>query len=940
MNPPTLKSFPLALPVAALALGLAVLQPARAQTFTTDRPLQTARWGHTATLLPNGLVLIAGGLFDNDYGTGQIMRATASCELYNPATGSSTPTGAMSDAHQSHTATLLPNGRVLVAAGRKDNGYIFTKAELYDPGTGTWTDTGSLNTPRSSFTATLLPGGQVLVVGGYNGGGTHNGDEASAELYDPASETWTETTAMNYFTDSQIAILLPNGTVLVAGGGDGSGGGVTNANVFNPADQTWTNVAPMSTGRGGHAAALLQNGLVLVAGGEFGNTAEIYDPATGVWTDTGALNEGRRYPTFTLLADGQVLAIGGFPGQTTTELYDPNTAVWTIAATLHVGRTFHTATLVSGGQVVVTGGDVTDYNGPPLAAVETYNQGTLVDAALNATMLVWTSGGDASWFAETTDTHDTVSATQSGAIANNQQTWLQTTVTGPGTVTFWWQVSSESGADFLAFELDGTRLDEISGTGQDWVQQTYSIASGSHTLRWLYAKDSSISAGFDAGWLDEVVFTATTSGGPPSPGVWTLTGAMAAGRSGHTATLLSDGQVLVAGGTDQSLHTYDSAELYDPATGWWTGTRSMAEARQAFTATLLPNGKVLVAGGTPNFASYLATAELYDPGTGTWSATGTMHNPRCEHTATLLPDGKVLVAGGINASPYPSNVLTSSELYDPATERWTTSGPMTVGRYNHAVTLLPDGMVQVVGGSSADFQGRTGTTEIYNPATGIWTPSGYLPDQLVTPTATLLSTGRILVAGGESATPSPFAYLSDQAFATWMAADTMKGIHDGHTATLLPNGLVLVAGQSYPTSLFVDDSAELYEPVSAIWTLAAGMQVPRRNHTATLLLNGLVLVVGGGGNSGVLASAELYEAGNYPPFIVITSTSMTGGAFQFTWSYSPGSTHVVLSSSDLALPIADWTELGNATETSPGHFQFTDPDAVNYPQRFYRVRSP
>src|SRR5439155_1366266 len=134
-------------------------------------------------------------------------------------------------------------------------------------------------------------------------------------------------------------------------------------------------------------------------------------------------------------------------------------------------------------------------------------------------------------------------------------------------------------------------------------------------------------------------------------GRWRITGSMATAREFHTATLLPNGKVLVAGGGDGGGSTFASAELYDPATGIWTATGSIATARSAHTATLLPNGQVLVAGGTNYPIGTLASAELYDPATGIWTMTGSMATARAGHTATLLPNGQVLVAVGLNSCP-------------------------------------------------------------------------------------------------------------------------------------------------------------------------------------------------------------------------------------------------------------------------------------------------
>jgi N-acetylneuraminic acid mutarotase len=181
-----------------------------------------------------------------------------------------------------------------------------------------------------------------------------------------------------------------------------------------------------------------------------------------------------------------------------------------------------------------------------------------------------------------------------------------------------------------------------------------------------------------------------------APGRWRATGELVTARAGHTATLLPDGQVLVAGGYEGHV-TLASAELYDPATETWTATGSMATARSAHTATLLPNGQVLVAGGYNG--NSLASAQLYDPATGVWTATGSMATARYAQTATLLPNGQVLVVGGIHR-PNSNHVVKSTELYDPASGRWTATASLSPGRVAHTAILLLNGNVLVSGGIS------------------------------------------------------------------------------------------------------------------------------------------------------------------------------------------------------------------------------------------------
>jgi hypothetical protein len=1027
------------------------------QTFAvTANPMNVARWLHTATLLNDGTVLIAGGSDLADEET------LDSAEIYDPVAGTFTLLpNTLNTARVGHTATLLSNGQVLIVGGYDPNTGIISDAELYDPIAQVFIDLGDTNTPRFHQTATLLQNAQVLIAGGETDP-TPSGAYNTVEIFNP--QTWTFSplsVAMISAREGHAATLLNDGTVLITGGDLPPTGSLVTAEIYNPTSNTFTAVsAAMTRPRIFHDSVLLNGGEVLLSGGENDsgstsvalNTAELYNPTTQTFTaTTGNMTSVREHQTATLLNDGTVLEDGGTDGTNvfnTAEIY--TTSQLTGLASIAVSPAAPSVPLGSQQLLVATGtfnggstqvlssvlwsssstnvttvsADASD-NGyvttvaqgtatitataagisgstnltvpapvlvsitlspqtlaMPLGttqqfdAVGTYSDGSTQDLTSTAT---WTSSsasatvntaGLATAAAVGSSTIQASSGSQSGsATVTVGSPALVSLVLTPSTATVafgasqqyqvigtytdgssqnltssvgWFAVpattaSVSNGGLVVGLGQGNAVITAASGTIASTAALTVQapvttnpnlvsivvtpsptsipiggsqqlIATGFYSdgstqdlttsVTWFSSSTavaSITSSGLTAGIATGNSTITASSGsisGTAAVSVEAATASLNTSRYQHSATLLNDGTVLVAGGINcssvGSCSYLSSSEIYNPNSESFTNTGSLATARTA-PAVLLGNGKVLIAGGyscdaSGNCAS-LQSAEIYNPASGTFSTVGNMTVARSGHTATLLGNGKVLIAAGETCSSATScTTLSAAEVYDPVAGTFTATGSLNAARFNASAILLTSGQVLIAGGF--DGTNYPAVAELYNPLAGTFSTTGSLNTARENATATLFDNAVVLIAGGSTcASPGcPTATTEEYDtngyfYYTTYPTGNMTVARFDQTATLLTNGQVLLAGgyDSCTTSCTSDSTTEVFSPYSSTFTASHNLSAGRSGHTATLLTDGSVLLAGGINNGVTLSSTDSYQPSSLSPSqvasIVITPSN-------------------------------------------------------------------
>jgi len=357
-----------------------------------------------------------------------------------------------------------------------------------------------------------------------------------------------------------------------------------------------------------------------------------------------------------------------------------------------------------------------------------------------------------------------------------------------------------------------------------------------------------------------------------------------------------------------------------------TPAMSMQQKRSIHTAVLLQNGKVLVQGGASDLFFYLSSGELYDWSTNTWSPGPSLITARFLHATTTLNDGRVLVVGGRENTP---RILASTEIYDPISNRTSSASSMAGPREGHTATRLPDGRVLVVAGNrffSGDF---TSDVELYDSVADTWRSAASLPAARTRHSATLLATGKVLVVGGTDGVRAlGSGELYDPALDRWTRSADMAQVRQRHTATLLPDGKVVVIGGTDVANAMdvlgvrVLVSAEIYDPVTDTWTDAPTLAAARQFSTATLLPNGLILIAGGRIQEGdsVVATAELYAVS--PPEIPVEVVEFfNAGLDHYFISWLPSE----VAALDAGTSIRGWQRTGHRFKTHLASQALTSP---------------
>ncbi len=604
-------------------LATAELYDPSTGTWTATGSMTVGRFAHTAVLLADGRVLVVGGVpFNFSCADPPI---STSAELYDPATGTWTSTGSLSVGRASAVAVVLADGRVLVAGGGRC-GVMRNQAELYDPATGVWTNTGNMSEVRGSPAGVRLADGRVLVAGG--AGAFPFASLASAETYDPTTGAWTPTGAMHdprmWTSDDESAanflMPLPNGRILAAGGLNRcslSGcdlAFLATAEVFDPASGSWSSTGSLATDRYRHQLAVLPDGRVLAAGGRTGSaivgTAELYDPATGTFSNGGSLVTPRQDYPATPTGDGRVLLSGG-QGPVgvlgTSELYTSNRPP--------VANAGATVTANEGVTVHFDGTGSSDPDGDVLSYSWTFGDGSAPDTGSQPSHIY----GDEGTYTITLTVSDgslTAVATTTATITNVAP--ATGSFTDPGTDT--WTATVDYG--------DGSGVQPLTLTAKTFgLSHVYGgVGSGPFTVTVTVADDDSAAGTAHASVTVKVNHPPVANAGPAVSGfegtAVQFDGTGSSDPDGDVLTYswnFGDGS---APATDaRPSHTYADEGSYTVTLVVSDGALTSSAVTSAAIANVAPVVSAIPDASLVGVGNYTASGSFTDPGADTWTAT-------------------------------------------------------------------------------------------------------------------------------------------------------------------------------------------------------------------------------------------------------------------------------------------------------------------------------
>ena len=969
--------------------------------FSPAASLSTPRAGATATLLKDGTVLVVGGVTDTFSPTNLALNTAEILDVSGTTaaliTWGNSPN--LTSGRWGHTATLLGNGRVLIAGGWGDSlkSALATQTELYYPLDSYnlmgrfQSTTGSWATPRTAHAAVLLASGQVLAVGGVDANGLALG---TTEVYDPNMDTWTPGPAITA-RSAPTATLLKDGRVLITGGKNAAGAYVATADILK-ADLSGLDAAPanaMVTPRSNHQATLLADGKVLITGNDTPtNLAELFDPssAPGRFAATTKTVEARAGHTATLLADGQIILAAGANAAATNPVYSAT------------GERFQPGSCVTSVLIQPTA--------PKLLYGDTFTFLASVDSPTGASTVVWSlqegaaagtlttlsAPGNSVSYASTTGPSSATPyhlvATSSGdptAMASAPAVWgpvvvtlaptslLLPTSTYYGSLYRLFSYSITGALDAQSIFTNGLYYTDEpggefgdsdgayywsgatpTGTGPPYHARVYSLADPSkygemlvtvsarpaltftttfNGTNWIlnhaWVLDSHVSSG--SAYITDAAGNVIYADGTVSSGGTQILGPTFPGDSYNLLVTDSAGGFSTASVTNPGFTFSISPSSATVPVG---GQVALTITESGVTGTYGGSFAVVEANGGsvlhngPTSSSYIAPSVA-----GTYHLIGTSYlNPAITRTATITvtpaititapatrvgpggtlilthtlvgaPDYRVtwsiapVTAGAATIDPngvvsVPATPLAvtytvtatsivdatvkgtfqftvpASSLGGPGTYTSFTSAPngnVIQGRFGHALTTMPDGLVLVSGGAatatgrpglSSDLRFNPGSSALNNP---IYNPLNFRRDH----TATLLPTGKVLLAGGLDANGSVVASceIFDPTLQTYgsLYAWNLKAARSGHRAELLPNGKVLVVGGVDATGASVD-SAELFDAYDQTWTsLGTNPAWARQRHASVRLLDGTVAVFGGGtdgSDTSLTSSVGLFTA--------------------------------------------------------------------------------